>query len=413
MFCKNCGNQLKDGAKFCAKCGKKIEIAVSEQPEEPQGTDQLEPKEADTPQAADLQEKDGAVPIFCNKCGNRLKPGAKFCAKCGSPVIGSSAAKAGNNAPETENDIFVSGGNAAPETNREKTPSSGNKALLITIICSVILIIALIVGLVALLGGGKKDKSSQKDKHNTVEEEADQEKKSETTAETTQLGETTAAEASTEAADAAQQLATANFNLSQTDTVTLTGQIKQTSKGWTLNWKDNLTFGEQGAAGTPVVVTKTYVYIDEEFLPEGILGEIKSDEEVTVVGTAYIQDDSVFVMPDTITDQKGVERIAAYERLDGDYIIPYSDSVLLTDDDVKDLTLQEINYAKNEIYARHGRRFDSQELQDYFNSKSWYHGTVDAKDFDGGSYLSDIENKNAAFLSSVENKLGPYKLDSR
>ncbi|MCM1008778.1 MAG: zinc ribbon domain-containing protein [Ruminococcus flavefaciens] len=26
MFCKNCGNELKDGVKFCSKCGSKIEI---------------------------------------------------------------------------------------------------------------------------------------------------------------------------------------------------------------------------------------------------------------------------------------------------------------------------------------------------------------------------------------------------
>ena len=27
MFCANCGNELRDGIKFCTKCGNKIEIA--------------------------------------------------------------------------------------------------------------------------------------------------------------------------------------------------------------------------------------------------------------------------------------------------------------------------------------------------------------------------------------------------
>lgn len=31
-FCKNCGNALKDGAKFCGKCGAKVEIPVEEAP---------------------------------------------------------------------------------------------------------------------------------------------------------------------------------------------------------------------------------------------------------------------------------------------------------------------------------------------------------------------------------------------
>lgn len=28
MYCKNCGNELKDGVKFCDKCGAKFETDV-------------------------------------------------------------------------------------------------------------------------------------------------------------------------------------------------------------------------------------------------------------------------------------------------------------------------------------------------------------------------------------------------
>lgn len=61
-----------------------------------------------------------------------------------------------------------------------------------------------------------------------------------------------------------------------------------------------------------------------------------------------------------------------------DYILQDSSSRLLTRADVEKLglSLREINYAKNEIYARHGRKFHSMELQNYFNSKSWYRGTA-------------------------------------
>lgn len=44
-----------------------------------------------------------------------------------------------------------------------------------------------------------------------------------------------------------------------------------------------------------------------------------------------------------------------------EYILPNSNVEYLTEADIAELTLQEINYAKNEIYARHGRRFKSQE----------------------------------------------------
>lgn len=75
-----------------------------------------------------------------------------------------------------------------------------------------------------------------------------------------------------------------------------------------------------------------------------------------------------------------------------DEILPDSDDRLLTKRDISGLSLQQINYAKNEIYARHGRCFLSPELQNYFNAQPWYRGTVDADQFDE-SILSDIEKK--------------------
>lgn len=96
----------------------------------------------------------------------------------------------------------------------------------------------------------------------------------------------------------------------------------------------------------------------------------------------------------------------------GDYILPESDSRYLTDADVSGLTLQQLNYAKNEIYARHGRKFDSPELQKYFGSKSWYNGTINASDFKE-TVFNEYEKKNAEFLKQKEFAMqdGGYQLD--
>lgn len=51
--CPNCHCSLPETAKFCPKCGTKIE---------PQG------------------------PAFCMECGSSLRPGAKFCPKCGAKI---------------------------------------------------------------------------------------------------------------------------------------------------------------------------------------------------------------------------------------------------------------------------------------------------------------------------------------
>lgn len=82
-------------------------------------------------------------------------------------------------------------------------------------------------------------------------------------------------------------------------------------------------------------------------------------------------------------------------------ILPDSSTRLLTTADIQNLTPQEINYAKNEIYARHGRKFKSKELQDYFEAQDWYVGTTEPDQFDDGT-LSDIERQNIIFLSNAE-----------
>lgn len=57
---------------------------------------------------------------------------------------------------------------------------------------------------------------------------------------------------------------------------------------------------------------------------------------------------------------------------DEDYILPYSSVRELTDDDLRGLTKDELRIARNEIYARYGRQFNDESLNNYFNSKSWY-----------------------------------------
>jgi len=116
----------------------------------------------------------------------------------------------------------------------------------------------------------------------------------------------------------------------------------------------------------------------------------------------------------TASEEEAQENINIAEN--EEYILANSNVDYLTETDITGLTLQEINYAKNEIYARHGRRFESQELMNYFTSKSWYEGIYDPDDFDANysdDVLNDYEKKNAEFLRSVEYSMNPngYELD--
>lgn len=96
------------------------------------------------------------------------------------------------------------------------------------------------------------------------------------------------------------------------------------------------------------------------------------------------------------------------------YILPQSNSKYLTGEDVENLTLKGICYAKNEIYARYGRKFKSKELQEYFNGQSWYRGILDASEATDSyivSQMNEFEKKNKDFLYSTEAGYGMYSLD--
>lgn len=82
-----------------------------------------------------------------------------------------------------------------------------------------------------------------------------------------------------------------------------------------------------------------------------------------------------------------------------EYILPDSSRSYLTDGEISTLTDDELQMAINEIYARHGRRFQDSGIQAYFDEKSWYLGTTDPDSFDE-SVLSDVELTNIQVLSA-------------
>lgn len=88
-----------------------------------------------------------------------------------------------------------------------------------------------------------------------------------------------------------------------------------------------------------------------------------------------------------------------------EYILPNSSTVYLTQDDLQGLSAKELQIARNEIYARHGRKFQSQELQDHFNSKTWYRGTIEPENF-SESLLSAMEKKNIELIKHAEETAG-------
>ena len=117
----------------------------------------------------------------------------------------------------------------------------------------------------------------------------------------------------------------------------------------------------------------------------------------------YIQDVSLdeFSIGGSSDDSSASDNAEAAEVAMEDpngYILPDSDSRKLKKSDLAGMTAQQLSYAKNEIYARHGRVFKSSELQDYFNEKDWYEENDDFKDED----LSKKEAENTKFIAAYQ-----------
>lgn len=88
------------------------------------------------------------------------------------------------------------------------------------------------------------------------------------------------------------------------------------------------------------------------------------------------------------------------ETAELEFILPSSDSRYYLKSELEGLTKEELRLARNEIFARHGRRFEDSELQIYFESKSWYRGT------DSDYTLNKYEQANCDLIVEYEKELG-------
>lgn len=74
---------------------------------------------------------------------------------------------------------------------------------------------------------------------------------------------------------------------------------------------------------------------------------------------------------------------------------------IIKQEQIKDLSLDEIRLLTNEIYARNGYEFDNPRFQQHFESKSWYSSKKDNKKVN----FNDIEKKNITLLQNQSKQL--------
>lgn len=118
-FCIKCGNPLKPNARFCGKCGETvIQVIKPEQPE---------------PVAAPV----------CNSCGSVLILGVKFCTACGAPVAGNISVPPVNFPPPPVKPVKpappVKQKTAKKQRGEDKEPRKKRAASLLKIVAGLIL----------------------------------------------------------------------------------------------------------------------------------------------------------------------------------------------------------------------------------------------------------------------------------
>lgn len=139
-----------------------------------------------------------------------------------------------------------------------------------------------------------------------------------------------------------------------------------------------------------------------------LLGRDKAAEPVTAAATteATTSQEPATTMSEPATTVAATTTVAAIQSND-DYVIPDSDSHDYSKAELETLSDDQLRIAHNEIYARYGKVFRSEDLQKYFDSKSWYDGRYSADEFDRMNVeLNSHEQHNADLLQQIRKDRG-------
>ena len=132
-------------------------------------------------------------------------------------------------------------------------------------------------------------------------------------------------------------------------------------------------------------------YQDEELTANDDTGESVPDEAEYEDNSSYLGFDVAY--------HPGI-----YDAYSSDFLIPGSDEHYINYSDYEYYNMDEVQWAINEIYARHGRIFQDEEYSSFFNSCAWYEPTYSADEFDE-SCFNDYEKENLKTLAAIRSEL--------
>lgn len=318
--------------------------------------------------------------MYCKKCGKELREGARFCPACGTPT------------PSTQNKR----GQRVSVT--DKNGNEKTKLPVLVIVPGIAIVIAgaflLFKAVLPLVGA-----QLQQEKETKTFTESEMETYTEIM--------TTESDSQTEETEIPIE---ADINGVDQLTVTVPGKITIVDKTWCLELdRPQSVYALNSGGNAQLMNNMTLLY-----LSSGVASDLDFNDyaewTVNAKGSLSISDGKVYLIANEINtvSPPAVKAETVHEEAEtrnytgsADYILPDSNSRYLTASDLAGLSKHELMLARNEIYARRGRKFEDSELRSYFLSKSWYYPTIDADDF-SADIFNDYERKNIEFIHSFE-----------
>lgn len=135
----------------------------------------------------------------------------------------------------------------------------------------------------------------------------------------------------------------------------------------------------------------------QEQLTDEVSQEVYEAESVLIEEVADSENEEVEMVYLIKGDSKGFNKYARVDRLS------YTDTIRYTEEQLACLDTYGLRITRNEIYARHGRMFNDQEMQEFFTNQSWYVLQSASGDFDEDC-LNEVERYNSELIRSVELK---------
>lgn len=147
-------------------------------------------------------------------------------------------------------------------------------------------------------------------------------------------------------------------------------------------------------------------HVDESGINQDSANASSSQESSADTNSAVNSTEASSTAESTATEGSAALKISGVGN--GEYILPDSDKRLIGREDLMNLSPEQCKIARNEIYARHGRKFKDAALQSYFDSCPWYSGRIEPDSF-SDSYLSEVEKKNRDTIVAFEQEMGYNK----